>query len=45
MNLREPQTVWDAEAAAALGLKYYNADMHRSAFVLPTFMRRMLEEW
>lgn len=28
-----------------MGLRYYNADLHRSSFSLPTFVRRMLNEF
>ena len=26
-----------------MGLKYYNADVHRSAFVLPQFVRKVIK--
>jgi spermidine synthase len=32
-------------AAAELGLKYYNADVHRAAFALPEFQRRDVAEY
>jgi spermidine synthase len=33
----------DAKAVAALNAKYYNAETHRAAFALPTFVREALE--
>jgi spermidine synthase len=33
----------DAKAIAALDAKYYNAETHRAAFALPTFVREALE--
>lgn len=41
-NLREPVRVWDQREAAEMGLKYYNADVHRASFALPTFMAQRL---
>ncbi|XP_071517395.1 spermidine synthase isoform X2 [Panulirus ornatus] len=43
-NFRDPVTVWDSEKAMALSLKYYNADIHRASFVLPTFMEKAIKE-
>lgn len=43
-NFKEPVTVWDSEKANALSLKYYNADIHRASFVLPTFMKNAVTE-
>ncbi|XP_042223791.1 spermidine synthase-like [Homarus americanus] len=43
-NFRDPVTVWDCEKATALSLKYYNADIHRASFVMPTFMRNILKD-
>ncbi|XP_045116520.1 spermidine synthase-like isoform X2 [Portunus trituberculatus] len=42
MKLNEPVRVWDQREAAEMGLKYYNADVHRAAFALPTFMSQHL---
>ncbi|XP_063613641.1 spermidine synthase-like [Penaeus indicus] len=42
-NFREPVTVWDLEAAEKMNLKYYNSDIHRASFIMPTFMRRELD--
>ncbi|KAK3876877.1 hypothetical protein Pcinc_018373 [Petrolisthes cinctipes] len=41
-NFREPVTVWDEGKAENMGLKYYNAAIHRAAFVLPTFISSQL---
>ncbi|XP_069959896.1 spermidine synthase [Cherax quadricarinatus] len=43
-NFREPVTVWDDEKANELSLKYYNAELHRASFVMPTFMKNTLRE-
>ena len=42
----DPTTDLDAAAWNALGIetKYYNTDLHRGAFMLPTYVRRALEE-
>jgi spermidine synthase len=34
----------DDAAIAALGCKYYNADTHRAAFALPTYVREALRQ-
>jgi spermidine synthase len=42
---RDPFEAFDAERAArieARGLRYYNADLHRGAFALPTFVRQVV---
>ncbi|XP_017777255.1 PREDICTED: spermidine synthase [Nicrophorus vespilloides] len=36
-DLQDPKQLFDVES---LDLKYYNADVHKSAFVLPTFAKR-----
>ncbi|XP_076063185.1 spermidine Synthase [Oratosquilla oratoria] len=43
-KLEEPVTVWDDDTAISMGLKYYNADIHRASFVLPSFMKKFLRE-
>uniref|UniRef100_A0A0D6R412 spermidine synthase n=1 Tax=Araucaria cunninghamii TaxID=56994 RepID=A0A0D6R412_ARACU len=40
-NLKEPIRKWTAEEEDKL-CKYYNADVHRAAFILPTFTRKAL---
>lgn len=40
----EPVRVWSQQEATKMGLKYYNADIHRTAFTLPTFMRNKLDQ-
>ena len=40
-DVREPKAVPDAELAAQL--RYYNAEIHRAAFVKPVFVRQLLE--
>ncbi|XP_063850440.1 spermidine synthase-like [Scylla paramamosain] len=42
-NLKEPVRVWDQRTAAEMGLKYYNANVHRAAFALPTFMLQHID--
>lgn len=42
-NFREPVHKWTNEEKAKLGLRYYNADVHRAAFTLPEFARQKLE--
>ncbi|XP_063850423.1 spermidine synthase-like isoform X2 [Scylla paramamosain] len=43
-NFKEPLRVWDHNKANEMGLKYYNAEIHRASFVLPTFMRNHLTQ-
>ena len=40
-NFREPVHKWTNEEKAKLGLRYYNADVHRAAFTLPEFARQV----
>ena len=40
-NLKEPVRSWGQEEEESL-CKYYNKDIHRAAFVLPTFARKAL---
>jgi spermidine synthase len=40
-NLKEPLRSFTAEQEEST-LKYYNADIHRASFVLPTFARAAL---
>ncbi|XP_048417567.1 spermidine synthase [Stegostoma tigrinum] len=42
-NFREPVRQLSAEEVDRMQLKYYNADMHRAAFVLPEFARKALD--
>lgn len=42
-NFRKPVQTFSSEKAEALGLKYYNEDVHRAAFVLPQFARKALQ--
>ena len=37
-----PRRVLSSEEVKRMGLRYYNADVHRAAFVLPEFARRKL---
>uniref|UniRef100_A0ACB8EFP2 Uncharacterized protein n=1 Tax=Sphaerodactylus townsendi TaxID=933632 RepID=A0ACB8EFP2_9SAUR len=39
-NFREPVQQLSQEQVDAMGLKYYNSDIHRAAFVLPEFARK-----
>lgn len=39
---QDPVTVFSEKEVEEMGLKYYNADVHRSAFVLPQFVRKEL---
>lgn len=41
-NLREPLRSWSTEEEEKL-CKYYNKEIHRAAFVLPTFARKALK--
>ncbi|XP_067826749.1 spermidine synthase [Heptranchias perlo] len=43
-NFREPVRQLSAEEVDRMQLKYYNADMHRAAFVLPEFARKALND-
>ena len=40
-NVREPLRQWSREEEERL-CRYYNADVHRAAFVLPNFARKAL---
>ena len=40
-NFREPLRIFSAEEKEKLGLKYYNEEVHRSAFVLPEFAKKV----
>jgi spermidine synthase len=40
-NLKEPLRSWSTEEEEKL-CRYYNKDVHRAAFVLPTFARKQL---
>lgn len=40
-NVREPVRAWSREEEERL-CRYYNADIHRAAFVLPNFARKLL---
>ncbi|XP_033642683.1 spermidine synthase-like [Asterias rubens] len=42
-NFRKPIRSWTNEVKKTLNLKYYNSDIHKAAFVLPEFARRILE--
>lgn len=37
-----PQVVFSREDEKAMNLRYYNSDIHKSAFVLPTFVKYQL---
>ncbi|EEY14415.1 spermidine synthase [Verticillium alfalfae VaMs.102] len=41
-NVREPLRKWSAEEEEKL-CKYYNADIHKAAFVLPNFAKKALQ--
>lgn len=41
-NLKEPVREFSREEIKKLGLRYYNSDIHRAAFVLPEFARRWI---
>lgn len=43
-NLKEPVREFSREEIKKLGLRYYNSDIHRAAFVLPEFARQALED-
>ncbi|CAL4156919.1 unnamed protein product [Meganyctiphanes norvegica] len=43
-NFKDPITVWGEADADDLPLKYYNADIHRASFVMPSFMRKALKQ-
>jgi spermidine synthase len=40
--VRDLDEVRSQQFAAGYGLQYYNSDMHRAAFCLPTFIQNML---
>lgn len=43
-NFKEPVRKFTLEEEIKLKLQYYNADVHRSAFVLPQFARKVKHE-
>lgn len=38
----EPQVVFTSEDEKAMNLRYYNSEIHKAAFVLPTFVKNHL---
>lgn len=42
-NLKEPVREFSREEIKKLGLRYYNSDIHRAAFVLPEFARQKIK--
>lgn len=40
-NFREPVQQLTQKQVEQMGLKYYNSDVHRAAFVLPEFARKV----
>ncbi|XP_064123107.1 spermidine synthase-like [Macrobrachium nipponense] len=43
-KFREPVTIWNDDDVETFSLKYYNADIHRASFIMPTFMRKALQK-
>nr|XP_054768562.1 spermidine synthase-like [Lytechinus pictus] len=43
-NFREPLKKLSREQIKKMGLRYYNSDVHKAAFVLPQFAREALRE-
>nr|XP_014342711.1 PREDICTED: spermidine synthase [Latimeria chalumnae] len=43
-NFHEPVQILTPEQVASMNLKYYNSDIHRAAFILPEFARKVLRE-
>nr|XP_054768561.1 spermidine synthase-like [Lytechinus pictus] len=43
-NFREPLKKLSDEQIKKMGLRYYNSDVHKAAFVLPQFAREALRE-
>uniref|UniRef100_H3BAZ5 Spermidine synthase n=1 Tax=Latimeria chalumnae TaxID=7897 RepID=H3BAZ5_LATCH len=41
-NFHEPVQILTPEQVASMNLKYYNSDIHRAAFILPEFARKVL---
>jgi len=41
-NVREPVRSWSKEEERKL-CRYYNADIHKASFILPTFAQEALE--
>jgi len=41
-NVKEPLRKWTSEEEVKL-CKYYNADIHRASFILPTFAKQALQ--
>lgn len=42
VTFEKPQVVFSAEDEKAMKLKYYNSDIHKAAFILPTFVKHRL---
>lgn len=42
-TFKEPVTIWGEDEAEKMSLKYYNPDIHRASFVMPTFMKKALQ--
>ena len=40
-NFTEPVRIFSEEEKNALGLKYYDEDVHRAAFILPRFTKQV----
>ena len=40
-NFKEPLTVFSEEDKTRLNLKYYDEDCHRTAFMLPRFVKKV----
>jgi spermidine synthase len=43
-NFKEPLTILSEDQIEKLELNYYNADIHKASFVLPTFARKVLSK-
>lgn len=43
-NFKEPRKVFSDNELDRMSLKYYDADVHRAAFVLPRFIRKSLHQ-
>jgi spermidine synthase len=41
-NFKEPLRIFSEDELDQMKLRYYNADVHRAAFVLPRFARKAL---
>lgn len=44
-NFREPVQQLTQKQVEQMQLRYYNSDMHRAAFVLPEFARKVRSWW